>query len=144
MTGKKLTKNLAAYLSPLFEEPVYTFDQNAKRELPCLVVGYESDQQTKEGLAGHYTVSGFLMVGVNGHEDDGNTLADTLADEAIEILCDREGLEAAMNAPAIGPDERPAKDFHLNRLFVRGTEREEQDSSTFVFVRFEAFTRASD
>ncbi|WP_035606208.1 hypothetical protein [Haloferula sp. BvORR071] len=142
MTGKKTVKNLVSYLAPFFEEPVVPFDSNEKRELPFISVGYDNDNQT-ETIPGNYTVSGFVCIGVNGYDDGGNTLADSLADEVIDLLCDRAALEAAMNAPA-GEDERPAKGFHLIRLYVRGTEREEQDSSTFVFVRFDAFTCAFD
>lgn len=143
MCGKKLVKNLVSYLTPLFDCPVYAFDSNQIVGLPRVVVGVESEEMSRGGMLGHYTCSGFVMIGVHGREDEGNTLADTLADEAIEALCDRTALEGSLNLPA-GTDERPAADFHLNRLFVRGTERENQESSTFVFVRFDAFCRNSD
>jgi hypothetical protein len=142
MCGKKIIKNLVAALTPLFDVPVYPFDQNARRDLPCVVVGYDRDEQTREGLAGHYTVGGFVMAAVNGYDDASNEQADALADDAIEALCD--DIEAAINAPDEGEDERPARDFHCNKLFVRGTEREEADSSTLIFVKWDAFTRNSD
>ena len=142
MTGKKLTKNLAAALVPFFEVPVVCFDANEKRELPCIVVGYDSEEQTKPGLVGHYTVNGFVMVAVNGYEDASNEQADELADDAIAALCD--DIEAALNAPEEGEDERPAQSFHCNRLFVRGTERQQEESSTFVVVKWDAYCRNSD
>jgi hypothetical protein len=142
MTGKKLTKNLAAALVPFFEIPVVCFDANERRDLPCIVVGYDGEEQTKPGLVGHYTVNGFVMVAVNGYDDASNEQADALADDAIAALCD--DIEAALNAPEIGADERPAQEIFCYKLFVRGTERQMEESSVFVVVKWEAFCRASD
>lgn len=142
MVGKKLTKNLAAALVPFFEIPVLCFDANAKRELPAIVVGYDSEELTKPGLTGHYTVNGFVMVAVQGHEDPENEQADTLADEVIDALCSE--IEVALNVPDEGDDERPAQDFFCYKLLVRGTERQQEDNSTFVLVKWDAWCRNSD
>ena len=142
MNQKKLVKNLVAALTPLFDVPVYSWDQNQRRDLPALIVGVDSEEQTKPGLFGHYSCQGFVMAAANGYDDASNEQADELADDAIAALCD--DIEASLNAPEEGDDERPATDFHCNRLFVRGTERQTEESSVFVVVKWEAFTRNSD
>jgi hypothetical protein len=143
MTGKPLVLNLIQYLKAnLPSLPVYSFDSNDKRKLPCLIVGYEANEQSHPGLFGHYTVSGFVAISINGREDKHNATADALALQVSNLLLDKDALNSALNWSE--NDARRAQNFHCNRLFVRGVDRENQDESTFVFIRFEAFTVARD
>jgi hypothetical protein len=144
MCGKKLVSNLKNYLTPLSDITVYSFDQNATRELPCIVVGYDSEESAIKGNFGHYTVAGWVRIIFQGYEDADNSEADDATDEVIEALCDRESLETSLNAPTSGIDTRPAPDFGIHRLFVRGTTRADEDYSTVVAVSFDAFCVAKD
>lgn len=144
MCGKKLVVNLKNYLEPLFDIPVVAFDLNQTRDLPCIVVGYESEEGSILSARGHYTVSGYCRVVYQGYDDPTNGDADSTADEVIEALCDSASLNASLNAPLSGTDTRPLTGFGIHRLFVRGTERENEDHSTIVKINFDAYTVAKD
>lgn len=145
MCGKPLVKNLVYALglsSNNISIPIYTFDLNQTRELPCIVVSYDSEQSSMAGVYGHYTVSGKVIVAYQGYEDDDNSDADSTAQTVITIL--NNDIESTLNKPVSGTDMRPVSGFGINRLFVRGTNRIDEDHSTMVEVNFEAFAVAKD
>jgi len=147
MCGKKLVANLKNYLDPLIDPPVYNFDRNSVKALPCVVVGYESEEGSILGVQGHYTVAGYALVQYQGYEDPSNTFADDMADIVIEALCNKTALLSAMNKPAASlsaVDTRPLSGFGLNGLIVRGTTRDEEDHSTTVTINFDAYCAAKD
>jgi len=144
MVGKKLTVNLKSYLEPLVDVPVYAFDRNESRSIPCLIVGYDSEETTIKGGFGHYTVSGFVDVLFQGYDDQENLDSDSLAFEVADYLADRQALETALNKPLSGSDSRPLTGFGINQLIIRGTQREEQDHSSLVQINFDAFCVAKD
>ena len=143
MCGKKLVSNLVWVLSGSFSIPVYAFDRNHTRELPCIVVSYDSEEGSMPGIYGHYTVSGKVLVAFQGYEDTDNTEADTVAQQVIDIIGNRD-LDTSLNKPLSGTDHRPLSGFGINRLFIRGTNRAIEDSSTVVEVIFDAYCVAKD
>ncbi len=143
MCGKKLVLNLQNYLSPLFSIPVYSFDRNQNREVPCIVLGYDAEEMSFKGAGGHYTVGGFAQVLFQGYEDPENSNADSAADELIDHLCSN-NLRLNLNYPLTGTDSRPVSGFGIHRLSVRGVKRQEEDHSTVIHVDFDAFCVAKD
>lgn len=139
MLGKKLVKNLRYYLDPYFTVPVYTFDQNVTRELPCIVVGFKSETSSFSGNYGHYTVSGSIQVMNQGYEDSDNNISDSLAEQITNCLLNESGLLSAVNVPISGTDTRPASAFHLNALFIRSEDRVDEGTSTVIDISFDAF-----
>lgn len=140
MTGKRLIANLKWLLDPYLEIPVYVFDRNADREMPCVIIGFDNEEPSIAGNQGHYKVSGSVVIAVQGYEDSDNSTADEIADEVVDLLCDKAFLETALNPPSDPlDDDRPEQRFGLSRLFVRGVTRDEQDHSTFVSINFDAF-----
>lgn len=145
MCGKPLVKNLVYALGLSANNisiPIYTFDRNENRELPCIVISYDSEQSSMTGIYGHYTVSGKTLICYQGYEDADNSDADSMADKVVNILNDN--IESVLNKPLSGTDFRSVSGFGINRLFVRGTNRIDEDNSTMVEVNFEAFCVAKD
>lgn len=140
MTGKSFAKNLKYYLEPLIDVPVYIYDQNTVRELPCIMIGIEDEEQ-HDTLLGNYTLNAFVMCATNGWDDELNNDSDGLAADVIEHLNDSD-LYTTLNAPLTG-DLRPDKNFHLEALFINGMERRDEESSTFTFINLEAYTANS-
>jgi hypothetical protein len=143
MCGKKLTLNLQNYLSPIFNIPVYSFDRNRIKEVPCIVVGYDSEESSIKGAFGHYTVGGRIQVVFQGYDDPDTLEADDTADEVIEALCSPD-LNLSVNYPETGTDTRPVSGFGMHQLIVRGVTREDEDHSTLININFEAFCVAKD
>lgn len=125
------------YLDPIMDVPVYIYDQNTVRELPCILVGVESEEQ-HNNLLGNYVLNSFIMVATNGYDDEGNDAADTLASQVLSALYDSD-LYTTVNAPLSG-DARPAQNFTLEALFVNGEERRDEEQSTFIFINLECYT----
>lgn len=147
MVGKKLISNLKYYLDPLIDIPVYTFDRNANKELPCVVIGYDGEEGSILGVQGHYTVAGYALVQYQGYEDPDNTFADDMADLVIEALTNKTVLLSVLNKPAAAlsaVDTRPLSGFGLNGLIVRGCSRDEEDHSTTVRINYDAYCAAKD
>lgn len=138
MTGKAFCKNLKFYLEPLLDCPVYVYDQNIARDLPCVMVGVETETQ-HETLTGNYELKGFIMVATNGYDDEDNSDSDTLSDTVIDLLKQDE-FESTMNAPLSGVDSRPAVNFTMDDIYITGIERRDEESSTFVFIDLEIYT----
>ena len=144
MTGKKLVKNLSYYLDQSVDIDVYCFDVHTERLLPCVIVGYNSEQPSFPGDHGHYTVSGSVNVLYQGYDDLTNTDADSMAEIVIGLMTDRTALESSLNKPLSGSDSRPLSGFGLNQLFVRGTTREDLDHSTMISINYDAYCVSKD
>jgi hypothetical protein len=147
MLGKSLSKNLSAYystLSGLSGIPIYLHDSNQPRELPCIIVGYGSEEMSFGGGYGHYTVKGYTQAMWQGYEDSTNAQVDAVTNILTTALQNVSGLNAAVNVPSSGIDTRPAKGFCLNGLFIREATREEEGVSTVVNIAYDAFTAAKD
>lgn len=146
MCGKPLVKNLIAYLESIEDItiPVYAFDRNQEKNLPCIVVGYSGENMSFPGGHGHYTVEGYVNVCVQGYEDDDNTDGDAYADIVIAAVVNNSDLFDAMNKPAVDPDTRPATNFNLNGFFMRGIDRNIDGTSEEISIRFDAFAVAKD
>ena len=147
MTAKKCITNLKYYLDPLIDIPVYTFDRNSVKTLPCVVMGYDSEEGSILGVQGHYTVAGYALVQYQGYEDPDNTFADDMADLVIGALTNKTDLLSAMNKPAASlsaVDTRPLSGFGLNGLIIRGCSRDEEDHSTTVRINYVAYCAAKD
>jgi hypothetical protein len=144
MCGKKLVSNLRSYLEPLVDIQVLPFDVNQIRTLPCIVVGYESEEGSILSARGHYTVSGYAKVCYQGYDDETNTDADSTADDVIEALCDSTAIYNSLNKPLSGTDSRPLTGFGMHKLIVRGTSRDDEDHSTTIDIKFDAFCVAKD
>jgi hypothetical protein len=144
MTGKATVKNLQNYIEPYFPEiPVYTFDQNQTRNLPCIVIGYD-DEDGELSYLGNYTVKTWVSVAYQGYDDPDNNNADSTARDVMIVICNKSLLLSAMNKPTSGTDIRPLTGFGLYDISFPSIKREEEDHSTVVHLDFEFYTVACD
>ncbi len=144
MTGKKLSKNLQYYLQPFVAQPIVLFDRHEERTLPCVIVGYFNETSSLPDPLGHYTVEGGVHVLFQGYDDLNNQDADDVSEILVNALLCRTALLSTVNYPLSGTDTRPASGFHLNQLFLRGVEREDEDHSTTIMINFEAYCSMRD
>lgn len=147
MLGKSLSKNLSAYystLSGLSGIPIYLHDSNEPKDLPCIVVGYSSEEMSFNGGYGHYTVKGYTQAQFQGYEDRTNAQVDAVTNILVSGLSNQTALFSSVNVPTSGIDTRPAKGFCLNGLFIREATRDEEGVSTVVNIAYDAFTAAKD
>lgn len=146
MTGKPLIRNLKKVTETfiLSAIPVYTYDRNNTRELPCIVISYETETPSFTcGNHGHFTVNGSISVQYQGYEDIDNTDADNMANSIASMLMTWPVL-SGVNRPTSGTDNRPCSGFHMNALFLRSIEREISETSMDINLKFDAFTAARD
>ena len=146
MTGKKLVKNLKWHLESLsaINIPLYTADQHTERQLPCVVIGYNSEVSSFSGHNGHYTVNGYVLISYQGYEDLENVSADSMAQIVLDAVTDQVAIQTALNLPLSGTDLRPSNIFRLNQLIVRGATRQIEGHSDTVNIEFDAFCAARD
>lgn len=140
MTGKAFCANLKYYLDPLMDCGIYLMDTNRTPEqVPYLLIGITSEQQ-HEHLLGNYVLEAFIMVKTEGYEDDNrdNEEADTIAAQVIDALNNTDCFKT-INAPISG-DSRPYKNFSIDGMFITGMERQDDESSTTIFIELEAYT----
>lgn len=143
MCGKKLVKNLEYYIDSLeLNIPIYRFDLNSEKELPCIVIGYDSEEATITGYEGHYTVSGFINICVQGYDDFDNSDADAYSDDILDALVDKVTLKSFLNTSE--EDLRPATNFRLNDLFIRSVNRNIEGTSEEISIVFHAFCKNKD
>jgi len=147
MTGKKLISNLKYYLTPSVNTTIYLSDRNAEKELPCVVLGYDSEEGSIQGIQGHYTVSGYARVEFQGYEDPSNLSADNISNQVVDALSNKTLLLSVMNKPAASStttDSRPLSGFGLNAILIRGITREDEGTSTCIVINFDAYCAACD
>lgn len=146
MLGKKLVNNLTAYLGSLsaINIPVYKFDLHNTKDLPCIVVGYESETTSFPGHHGHYTINGYINVSYQGFTDLENVSADAMGQIVLDAVNDKTAIQTALNLPLSGTDLRPSNIFRLNQLIVRGATRQIEGHSDTVNIEFDAFCAAKD
>lgn len=133
---RKLIQNIQAYLEPLVSEPVILFDSNEDRDLPVVVVGIEK-VEVHPVLDANAVVNGFIMVGYRGTQDAAKTAE--LTTTAIKGFLQDTDLYSALNAPLSGTDTRPGKPFSCELLCITGTERQEEEHTTTIFINWEAY-----
>jgi hypothetical protein len=144
MTGKSLVKNLSAYVAPILGLPVYSFDRNASYEVPCIVIGYDSDNGGELTYIGNYTVDAWVRVIYQGYDDPENGYGDTKAIEVLNTLANKTAILSSLNAPLSGTDTRPARGFGMYDYSFPSITREQEDHSEVIKVSFEAYTVAAD
>lgn len=144
MCGEKLSINLVNHFRSLssITIPVFEYDQNNEKTLPCVVVGYDQETLSFPGGHGHFTVSGFTLISYNGYEDRQNTLANQIA-ETISYELIKKSTLTALNAPLSG-DVRPQKGITVNGIILRGSKRAIQGNSTEIELNFDAYCAAID
>lgn len=143
MCGKKLSINLRDVLEDVFDIPVVLFDSGEERPLPCVIVGFEGEDISFAGGAGHYTVHGFVQLAFQGYEDKDNSLVDAAFEALMVALNDSDTL-AALNAPATGIDTRTAQSTGIHKLSIRSVKTEEDGHSNITHVSFDAFCIAKN
>lgn len=138
MTGKKLTKNLVQYLTPHFNIPVYIFDGSPIRSIPCIVVGYDSEDGELSFL-GNYDVKGSVKVLYQGYDDPDNTQADITTASVLSCLYSP-SLLTSLNKPLSGTDTRSLTGLGVYQFGVSSVTRDEEDESVIVNIQFESPT----
>lgn len=139
MCGKPFIKNLRWYLEDNLDTslPITVFDTNIEQESPFISVGFVSDELHDTMTLGHYTVTGYIVTAMNGHDYN-----DADIDDVEESIIDSIALSSfstEMNSSSSRPSER----VHLNGFFILGTEREvDGDSTTVSMINFEAHCAA--
>ena len=144
MLGKPLSKNLQYFFSTVpsitsFQVPVVLFDRNTTKTLPCITIGYSEERMSWSGSLGHYTVSGYTTIEVQGYEDQNNDLADDITTYVLSAINGNPALYNKVNKPSTGTDSRPVSAFHLNELFVRSVDREIDGNSMCITINYDAF-----
>lgn len=143
MTGKKLIRNLKHYIeSNITDVPVYLFDINQEKTLPCIVVGYDSETTSFAGNNhGHFTVNGFTTIEYQGYEDPTTDFGDNTANRVRTLLYTS---LSALNKPLSGTDTRPVSGFGINALIQRGMDTEIDGDSNTIKINFDAFCVETD
>jgi hypothetical protein len=143
MTSRALIENLKFYIDPFVVPPVYLFDRNETKELPCIVIGYDGSETSILGGQGHYTTQTWVKISYNGYDDPTSLSAEATATTIVNALLSTSLLLSVMTLSAVS-DPRPAKDFRLNAIIIRGISRDFEDHSTTVSINFDSFCGKRD
>ena len=104
----------------MIDVQVFAYDENATQTLPCVLVGIESEN-THPTLSGNFELKAFIAVLTAGYDDPGNDIAETIVSGVFDAL-DGQNIACA------------------DGFYFDGSERQDNESSTSVFLSFTAFT----
>lgn len=124
MTSRVFTNELVAILTDNLSggATVFAYDSNLEQTLPCVVVGVESEEVHEGALLDNFILDAFVAVMSNGYDDQGNSLAENLKDQVMQILIDGHIISC------------------LDGLFFMGANRVDGEDSTNIIMRFRVFT----
>lgn len=144
MCGDPLSRNLIFYLSKdsRIDIPIYHFQRNEVRELPCIVVGYTDEEIAFTSGYGHYNVDAYCKVLVQGYDDAANSTSDYYIKVVTENILSTTNLLSAMNKQAT--EVRPVSGFHINYMRLDSIEKEIEGHSTDTTIYLTGFCRAID
>ena len=132
MTSTKFKKYLKEYIQPFVRYPVVVEETNSDRELPCIIITVDSEENANNGMPCHYELEGQVICAVHSRDDDEqNTTLIEMGEKVLEALADNCSLMESMNQET---------NFKLLGTIINGTTVMQEEATSFYTIGFEAFT----